>query len=505
MNEKNQYRKTRSSSSARTALLLFLILSFGVPATLAEDTKSIENLREMGKAFAAIAEKDSKAVVAIKVEKHITVNYPYSQSPFGDQYFDPFSDDFFNYFFRRQLPQQRQQQPRRAPKREFVQTGQGSGIIVSADGYILTNNHMVGDEEKVDVTLTDGREFTAKIVGTDPDSDIAVIKIDANNLPFLEMGDSDKIEVGEWVLAIGNPFGLSHTVTAGIISAKGRSGLGISAYEDFIQTDAAINPGNSGGPLVDLDGKVIGINTAIISPGANMGISIGIGLAIPINIAKNTYEQIISKGSVTRGYLGVAIRDLTPKSAREYDVNTTKGVLVPAVETNSAAAKGGIQPGDIIVELNGKPVDKAIDLQNKIAMMEPGAKVEVVVLRDGKSKTLKVTLGKRLSKEELEAQTGAPTIEKLGITVSNLTDDLAKKYGYEDLKGVVVTGVQEDSLAAMAGIQQGSLIQQVNRKPVENTKQFNTEVQKALKEGRIMLMIRYENSNMSVVLTIPKE
>jgi len=491
----------KTSCHPRLVLVSFIVFSLISPVTaLAEEAKSIDILKQLGKAFESIAEKASPAVVAVKVEKHITVNYPSFQSPFGDQFSDPFSDDFFNYFFRRQRPQQPQQQPRSTPKREFIQTGQGSGFIVSADGYILTNNHLVGDEEKVDVTLTDGREFTAKIVGGDPDSDIAVIKIDGNNLPVLEMGNSDKIEVGEWVLAIGNPFGLSHTVTAGIVSAKGRSGLGISTYEDFIQTDAAINPGNSGGPLVDLDCKVIGINTAIIGPGGN----IGIGLAIPINIAKSSYEQIISKGSVTRGYLGIGIKDLTPELARQYDVNNIKGVLIPEVMVNSAAAKAGVQPGDVIVELDGQPVDKAADLQRKIAMKEPGANVEIVVVRDGKRKTLTATLDKRPSKESLEAAKGAAA-EKLGISVQNLTDETAKRYGYEDLKGVIVTAVEPDSPAATAGIQPGSLIQQVNRKPVENTKQFNEEVQKAVKEGRITLLLRFENSSMFLVLPLPKD
>ena len=497
---------TRKTSTVPGRILISIIVfSLILPVSaLAEEAKSIDILKQLGKAFESIAEKASPAVVAIKVEKKVTVNYPTFQSPFGDQSIDPFSDDFFNYFFRRQLPQQPQQpkqQPQRAPKREFVQTGQGSGLIVSPDGYILTNNHLVGNEEKVEVTLTDGREFTAKIVGTDPDSDVAVIKIDANNLSFLEMGDSDKIDVGEWVLAIGNPFGLSHTVTAGIVSAKGRSGLGISTYEDFIQTDAAINPGNSGGPLIDLDSKVVGINTAIIGPGGN----IGIGLAIPINIAKSSYEQIISKGSVTRGYLGIGIKDLTPELAKQYDVNDTKGVLIPEVMVDSAAAKAGVQPGDVIVELDGQAVDKAADLQRKIAMKEPGANVEIVVVREGKRKTLTATLDKRPTKEAIDAAKSGAAADKLGIAVQNLTDETAKRYGYEDLKGVIVTAVEPDSPAASVGIQPGSLIQQVNRKPVENTKQFSDEVQKAVKEGRISLLLRFENSSMFLVLPIPKD
>jgi serine protease Do len=493
--------RNKKLSRAQTLFLSFIILILITPLTIAEDSKSIDTLRQLGKAFATIAEKTSPAVVAIKVEKRVTVDYPSFQSPFGDEPFDPFSDDFFDYFFRRRAPQQQPQQPRRSPKREFRQTGQGSGFIVSQDGYILTNNHLVGDVDEVKITLTDGRNFTAKLIGADPDSDVAVVKIDAENLPTLELADSDKIEVGQWVVAIGNPFGLSHTVTAGIVSAKGRSGLGISAYEDFIQTDAAINPGNSGGPLVDLDSKVIGINTAIVGPGSN----IGIGLAIPINIAKYAYEQIVSKGSVTRGYLGVVIQDLTPELAEQFDVNDVKGVLIPDVSADSAADKAGIKPGDVIVEFEGQPVEKASELQNKVAMKKPGTKVEIVVLRNGKRKTLTAELEKRPAKEELEAGKGGASTEKLGVTVQNLTDDLAKRYGYEGLKGVIVAEVEPDSPAAGAGIQPGSLIQEVNRQPVENTKQFNEEIQKAAEQGKAMLRVRYENRSIFVILTLPKD
>jgi len=495
-------RSSRELSLSRTKTILIglVILSLAASVAPAEDPKSIDTLRQLGNAFATIAEKASPAVVAIKVEKHVTVNSPTFQSPFDDQ-FDPFSDDFFDYFFRRRAPRQQPQQPRRSPKREYRQMGQGSGFIVSADGYILTNNHLVGDVDEVKVALTDGREFTAKIIGTDPDSDVAVIKIDSNNLPFLEMADSDKIGVGEWVVAIGNPFGLSHTVTAGIVSAKGRSGLGISAYEDFIQTDAAINPGNSGGPLVTLDGKVIGINTAIIGPGGN----IGIGLAIPINLAKSSYEQIVDKGSVSRGYLGITIQDLTPELAEQFNIKDTKGVLVPDVMAGSAAEKAGIKSGDVIVELDGQPAEKAAELRNKIAMKKPGAEVEMVVVREGKRKTLAAKLDERPSKEAIGAGKGGPAAEKLGISVQNLTDELAGRYGLEGLKGVIVTEVEPGSSAAMAGIQPGSLIQEVNRKPVENTKEFSEEMEKAAKDGKVMLRIRHENNSIFIVLTLPKE
>jgi serine protease Do len=259
------------------------------PSDLTADTNSIDTLRRMGKAFADIAQKASPAVVGLKAERTITRRYSARQWPFDDS-FDPFSNDLFEYFFRRS-PSPREQSPQR--EYQIPQTAQGSGFIISADGYILTNNHMVGEAEKVEIELADGRRFTAEIKGTDPESDVAVIKIDAEDLPYLELADSDKLEVGEWVLAIGNPFGLSQTVTAGIVSAKSRSDVGLTTYEDFIQTDAAINFGNSGGPLLNLDGKVVGISTAILGTTGN----IGIGFAIPVNMAKAIYPQLRKGGA----------------------------------------------------------------------------------------------------------------------------------------------------------------------------------------------------------------
>ncbi len=475
---------------------LALTVMLGAPlAALAEEPKSIDILRQMGKAFASIAEKTSPAVVAIKTEKRVSREYPTFESPFGDQ-LDPFSEDFFEQFFRRRDPQQR-----RSPRREYRQMGQGSGFIVSPDGYILTNNHMVGEVDEVKVTLTSGKEYTARTIGTDPDSDVALVKIDANDLPYLELADSDTLEVGEWVVAIGNPFGLSHTVTAGIVSAKGRSGMGLATYEDFIQTDAAINPGNSGGPLVNLDGKVVGINTALIGPGA----SIGIGLAIPINIARSVYEQLAEKGTVVRGFLGVGIQDLTPELAEQFELKDVKGVVIPDVSPGSAADKAGVKPNDIVVEFDGKPVEKAAELQKKVAMKKPGTEVEMVVLRDGKKKTLTAKLEERPSAEQLAAGAKGQAVEKLGLTVQNLSDDLARRYGYEDLKGVIVTEVEQGSVAAAAGIQPGTLIQEVNRKPVENTKQFNEVMQDAAKDGKVMLRVRYQNRSILIVLTLPKD
>jgi serine protease Do len=489
-------RPFKHKTLSRISFVLIVFSLISPLSVLAEDSKSIDTLRQLGKAFASIAEKDSPAVVSIKANQAITQTY---SGPFGDS---PFDDEFFQQFFgrqfRRQQPQQQQRQPQ---QRKIIRPVQGSGFIVSQDGYILTNNHVVEDAEKITVTLLDGRELQAKLVGTDPSTEVAVIKIDANNLHPLEMADSDTLEVGSWVIAIGNPFGLSHTVTAGIVSAKGRSGLGLSTYEDFIQTDAAINPGNSGGPLVDLDGKVVGINTAIVGSGGN----IGIGLAIPINMAKGIYDQIVQKGKVVRGFLGLLPQDITPEMAEKFNLKDTKGAAIPDVTPGSAADKAGIKPNDIIIEFDGKPIEKADQFRKLVAMKKPGSEVEITVLRDGKKKTITAKLEERPSNEQLAETAKSQTAEKLGITVQNLTDDMAERLGFEGLKGVVVTDVESGSPAAMAGIQPGSLIQEVNRKPVENVKEFKNAIDSAAKEGSVMLRVRYEKSSIFIVLTIPKD
>jgi len=490
-------KKTTSPNFIISILLILLLLLFttSLPA-LAQDENSIDTLRSMGNAFARIAEKASPTVVSIKAEKIVTRDRPSMHDwPFGKQ-FDPFEDDLFD-FFRRQRPRQHSPQ-----QRKYRQSAQGSGFIVSADGYILTNNHVVGDADEVTIKLVDGREFTAKNISTDPESDIAVVKIDESNLPFIELADSDALDVGEWVLAIGNPFGLSHTVTAGIVSAKGRNIglLGQWGYEDFIQTDAAINPGNSGGPLINLDGKVVGINTAIVGPGGN----IGIGFAIPINMAKAVYDQLIESGTVIRGFLGVRIQDLTPELAESFGLKDTKGILIPEVTEDSAAEKAGIKPGDIIIEFNGQPIKKAKELQNRVAMQKPGTKVEIVILRDGKRKTLTAELDQRPTTAQL-ARAQPETLEQLGFSVQNLTPDLAERLGYEGQSGVVITQVEPGSLADLAGITPGTLIIEVNREPVENTNEFNKAIEQTAEQGTILLLIRDKRYTRFVVLTLPEK
>jgi len=476
----NTSKKNRNH--ARLLVISTLLLLFTSPlSSLAADPESITALRQIGKAFASIAEKASPAVVGLKAERVVSQDsQTYYESPFGD--------DFFEYFFgpRFRTPR-RQQQP---------QTALGSGFIISSDGYILTNNHMVEGTEKVTVELADSRKLTAEIIGTDPESDIALIKIDADDLPYLELADSDKLEVGEWILAIGNPLGFSHTVTAGIVSAKGRS-VGLTTIENFIQTDAAINRGNSGGPLLNLEGKVVGMNTAIYGATGN----IGIGFAIPVNMAKHAYKQLREGGSVERGFLGIGFEQLAPGVAVSLGLEEdTKGVIISSVVEDSAAEKAGLQPYDVIIEFEGEPVEKSNEFLNRVAMLRPGTEVDLVVLRDGKSKKFTITLGKRPSTAEIRGELPADTIKDLGFSVTNLTEELARRLGYEGDSGVVVKEVVPGSEAEQAGILPGVLIKEVNRQRVHNTKEFNEEIRKAQKKGRALLLIRQENSSILALI-----
>jgi len=483
----------KARTAARYSVVAAIILSFVVVplAAGAEDQPSVASLRQMGKAFASIVEKTSPAVVSLKSETTVTRDTtPYHNGPFDE--------DLFDFWFRQPTPRERT--PQRRSQEQPVRA-MGSGFIISPDGYILTNNHMVGDAKKVEIELADDRKFTAKIVGTDPVSDVAVVKIDAENLPFLELGDSDALEVGEWVLAIGNPLGLSHTVTAGIVSAKGRS-VGLADIENFIQTDAAINRGNSGGPLLNLDGKVVGINTAIVGVTGN----IGIGFAIPINIAKHAYKQLREGKSVERGFIGVQFRQLTPEVAASLDLpEDTKGVTVESVVEGSPGEKAGLKPYDVIVEFEGQPVEKSNEFVNRVSMLEPGTKIKLVVLRDGKRKTFDVTLGTRPPSEELAASRPTDLFEELGFSVDNLTKDMAESLGYEGQRGIVVTEVDPQSQAAEVGLTPGVLIKEVNRQKVSNVKEFREAIAKAKEKGTALLLVQHENATFLALLRLSKE
>lgn len=485
-------RKNSHCFVISTVIFLSVLLS---PLSLrGQDQNSITTLKQMGKAFAGIAENASPAVVGLKADRVITREYPSSQEWPFDGMSDPFGDDFFNrFFFRFQNPRER--------SRKYKQTRpvQGSGFITSSDGYILTSNHLVEDAEKVEVELSDGRTFTAEVMGTDPETDVAMIKIDAENLSYLKLADSDKLEVGEWVLAIGNPFGLSRTITAGIVSAKGRSDVGLSTYEDFIQTDAAINFGNSGGPLINLDGEAVGINTAIVGSTGN----IGIGFAVPINMAKAILPQLKKGQDIERGFLGVDLdkEDLTAEMAKHLGLKDTKGVLIPEVYEGSPAEEAGLQSYDVIVEFNGKPVENRNDLQKRVALLEPGTEVKIVVMRDGNRKTLNVKLGKRPPLSELLGKSETNTLKELGFTVQDLTAELTGRYGYEGQSGVIVTSVEPDSGAARAGIAPGVLIKEVNRKEVKNTREFNEQILTAKEKGSVLLKVMREHHTFFVLLT----
>ncbi|MHB0946871.1 MAG: DegQ family serine endoprotease [Sedimentisphaerales bacterium] len=437
--------------------VIFGLNSFCIAAPA--DSKELEMLRNTGEVFAEIAEKVTPAVVFVSVEQEVSQQQTMFSNPFEE-----FNDEFFRRFFDQRMPQQRQQ-----PKQQKqIRKGQGSGFIITADGFILTNNHVVENADKITVKLSDERELVAKVIGTDPETDVAVIKVDANDLPFVELGDSDQLKVGQWVIAIGNPFGLSHTVTAGIVSAKGRSKIGLTEYEDFIQTDAAINFGNSGGPLLNIDGKVIGINSAIFS---RSGGYMGIGFAIPVNMAKYVYQQLVADGKVTRGYLGLYGEDITADMAKFFGIENQKGVVVNKLLPDGPAAKGGIERGDVIIKKDGKAIEDWNIFRNEIARTAPGTKIELTVIREGKEKEIAVELEPRESKA-VTAQAAEKQSKQIGITVQDLTDELAKQFGYEDKSGVIVTEVDPSSQAAEIGIAPGTLITEVNRQKVEDSKGF---------------------------------
>ena len=379
------------------------------------------------------------------------------------------------------------------PRREFKQRSLGSGFVIDREGFILTNNHVIEKAQSIKVKLSDGKEFDATVVGKDAKTDIALIKINAKyNLPAVAFGDSDKLEVGDWVVAIGNPFGLEHTVTAGIVSAKGRV-IGAGPYDDFIQTDASINPGNSGGPLFNLKGDVVGINTAIVSSGQ------GIGFAIPINIAKDLLSQLKSKGKVVRGWIGVVIQKVTPEIAKNFGLQESDGALVSDVMEQSPAEKAGIKTGDVIISYNGKPIKEMDTLPRLVGSTEIGKKVKLGMIRDGKKIEVEVVIGE-LKEEALQASK-KPEIEKdFGLVVQNITSEIAKHLNIKDRRGVIVTDVQPGSAAQDADIRSGDIINEINRRPVRNINDFRDTMKKAnIKEG-IVIHIKRENIAFYTVL-----
>ncbi|MBI3450669.1 MAG: DegQ family serine endoprotease [Acidobacteria bacterium] len=422
--------------------------------------------------FRGVAKKVVPAVVTVRSQKTVRVD-PRS-SPGGDEFFEQF-------FGGRQ----------RAPREErYVQRGLGSGVVVSGDGYIITNNHVVEGVDKVEVVLADGRTVGARVLGTDPPTDIAVIKIDGSSLLTVPFGDSDRLEVGEWVLAVGNPFSerLGHTVTAGIVSAKGRSNLRLADYEDFIQTDAAINPGNSGGALVNTRGQLVGINSAIVT---GSGGSQGIGFAIPINMARNVMDQLIKNGKVVRGWVGMTIQDLTPELAEGLGLPGKEGALVSAVQPGAPAAEAGLKRGDAITAVDAQGVKNNSDLRNRVAATAPGTKVRLGAYRDGEARTFTVTLGELPAPGGKAPAGGHPPDEPaLGFTVRSLSREIAEQLGLEGESGVIVSEVESGGPAEEAGLQEGDLIKEINRRAISGLNDYRSALAGAKRGHPVLLLIR---------------
>ncbi|HIJ78058.1 MAG: DegQ family serine endoprotease [Desulfobulbaceae bacterium] len=442
--------------------------------------------------FADLAEKFGPTVVNIYTTQ--VVKAP--RSPQNFFFDDQEMPEMFRKFFKDQVPFHNNQQQ---PPREMKRTSLGSGVITSKDGYIITNNHVVENADTISVRLTSHDEYEAKIIGRDPKTDLALIKIEPKNgLPVVEFGNSEELRVGDWVMAIGNPFGFEQTVTAGIVSGKGRS-LGSGPYENFIQTDASINPGNSGGPLFNMAGQMVGINTAIYS---RSGGNIGIGFAIPINMAKNVIAQLKEHGTVVRGWLGVMIQQVTPELAAQFKLDRPIGALVGEVSPNSPAEKAGIKPGDVIIEFNGKEITQMSMLPNIVAQMPVGSKAKMVISRKGKNKDLTVIIAK-LDEEQVAMQ--SPTSEfneKIGLTVQNLTPELAQSLGIKAEHGVLIASVEPGSPAAEARMRKGDLILEVNQEPVKNVTEYNSVLKKAQQQNIISFFIKREGHTSFVALKI---
>jgi serine protease Do len=423
--------------------------------------------------FASVLKPALPAVVNIHTSK--IVKSKGQMMPF-------FNDPMFKQFFGDQGFGQ-QQQPRNEREQSL-----GSGVIITPDGTIVTNNHVIDGASDIEVDLSDKREFKAKLIGTDAKTDIAVLKIDATNLPTLAVGDSSKLQVGDVIFAIGDPFGIGETATMGIVSATGRGGLGIEGYEDFIQTDAAINPGNSGGAMIDLHGDLIGINTAILTGGG--GGNQGVGFAIPINMARSVMDQIVGHGKVVRGYLGLYPQDVTPALARQFGLNKPGGALVSGLKPDAPAAKAGLRDGDVILAVNGQPVESGNDLRLRISQTAPGTSVKLQVSRDSKLQDVNVTLGELPGDKSAEEKPGESSSGGLeGVNVQELTPDAVEELQLPaGTRGVVVTSVDPSSVAAAAGLDRGDVIQEVNHKPVHNVDEYKQAVSAAGNRSALLLV-----------------
>jgi serine protease Do len=431
----------------------------------------------MPNSFAALAEQLGPTVVNIQVTKVAPVG-DFSGMPEPD---GP-SGELFRRFFRDRMPQPRRMQ------------GSGSGVIISPDGYILTNNHVVDGAQEVTVTMADKQVHKAQVVGRDPKTDLAVLKIDAKeSLPVAPMGNSTDLKVGEWVVAIGNPFGLGHTVTAGIVSAKGRV-IGAGPYDDFIQTDAPINPGNSGGPLFNMQGEMVGINTAIVASGQ------GIGFAIPVDLAKPLIPQLVTTGEVTRGYLGVSIQSVTPELAQAMKLEERQGALVSDIMPGSPAAKAGIRQGDVITGFNGTTVKDSHDLPAVVAKTPVGEEVTMTLRRDGNTHKVPVTVGKLPSEKASSEESSQAAPSQWGVQLQEVTPQMARQHALADESGVMVVGVEPGSPAERAGLQRGDIVREVNRQPVKSVQEVRDAIAKADNQGALLLLVKRGQGSVFVAM-----
>lgn len=452
------------------------------PVAVSQDDTAL--LDRINNALSTLAESAKPSVVNVSTTTTVSMK----ENPLGDMFNDP----FFRRFFGDQFG------PHGGP-RKYKSSALGSGVIVSPDGYILTNNHVVQNVDEIKVILPDKREFTGKLVGTDPQTDVAVVKIKAEGLPAIKIGDSGKLKVGEMVIAIGNPFGLGSTVTMGIVSAVGRSHVGIADYEDFIQTDAAVNPGNSGGALINTRGELVGINTAIFS---TSGGNVGIGFAIPAAMAQSVMDSIIKHGKVVRGWLGVSIQDLTPDLSKHLDIKGQKGALVADVVKDSPAEQAGIKRGDLIVEFEGEAVEDTTTLRNMVAGKQPGTSVKVTIIRSGKEKNMSVKLGELPKSAAMEMQKGSYENVMKGVYVHDLSPAIRGSLGIpQHVSGVIVTNVEDDSSASVV-LKRNDVIQEINRETIKNTKDYEKAVSGIGKEDSVLLLV-YRNGGFIYITVSP--
>ncbi len=462
----------------RGYFLLFLMILITMFSAWSVNAAEKLTAKDWRNGFVQVAKKVQPSVVSIRSERTVTVS---PGEGFGEDFFKgtPFEDFFKQHG---------------GPPTKRRQMGEGSGVIVDPKGYILTNNHVVAGADKLTIRLFDGREFKGDVKGTDAKTDLAVVHVEAKDLPVATLGDSDKIQVGEWAIAIGSPFGLEETVTVGVISAKGRTGLGTGTYEDFIQTDASINPGNSGGPLVNIEGEVIGVNAMIISPGQ------GIGFAIPINLAKTIMMELIKTGKVIRPWVGIGLQDLTPELMEAFKVTEKEGALISQVYQGSPAEKAGLKIGDIVVQIDGKKIKDSQDVVREVLKRQIGQKIVLEVIRDGKRVEISVTTAEMPSAPG-ERKPAGPAKEWFGLRVSSVTPDIARQLDLPKAEGVVIEAVEIGSVAQGAGLRKGDVILEVNRQRIKDENDYRKAMEKVKPDQGVLLLVNREGSTFFVSLT----